>query len=66
MAAPIGSHLAWYADADFVAARNHVIPPNGQTAYGMLLNLTYLKEKQQLMYPRRGTTFVVLRPTRSN
>ena len=25
--------LAWYADPDFVAARNHIIPPGGRSAY---------------------------------
>ena len=28
--------LQWYIDPDFVAARNHDIPPGGHTSYGEL------------------------------
>ena len=30
------STLAWYADPDFVAARNHIVPFGGHTSYGEL------------------------------
>ena len=36
------SSLVWYTDPDFVAARNHVIPPDGRSAYSKFCLLLFI------------------------